>query len=767
MGKDKRENKTTPGIGRWWRSLRSRRHPNLFSATVSLTQVLGAGQSILMVSLVVTASLVALRKLTWTESLELSAYDQLIQWQTPQAPDPRLLIVGITEKDIQNYQRYPLPDDIIHQLLLKLEAHQPRVIGLDIYRDIPQPPGREALMAYLQEKSDRLVTICQLSKSQEDIGVPPPAGLSSKQLGFADLVIDRDGVIRRSLLLAVPLSSSPCQVQQSFALQLTRFYLQKENLEAVISSDGILFLGSLPLTRLQQNTGGYQGVEDQGYQILLKYHSPHGIAQKVTLTEVLADRVDPSWIRDRLVLIGVTAPSLNDYFYTPYSSSLHTNHQMSGVEIHAQMVSQLLHAVLNDDPLMGGWSEGQETLWIWGWAWVGGLLSWKLRHPLYLSGGMALAIVALLGATWIGFEFSLWIPLFSPALGLLMTSSGVFAYSAYQTQKTQELMLLRVQQQQKDLELLKTLLEENTQFSAQTQLNPEEVTQPFDEDVTQLAPENVQDWTAPHEALLGGRYHIIKVLGAGGFGQTYLAEDIQRPKHPECVIKHLRPMQTEGNFFQVAQRLFRTEAEILEVLGQHEQIPRLFAYFEEYQEFYLVEEYIPGHGLSEEIQENHPLEVSEVLKLMVEILEVLCFVHQYQVIHRDIKPSNIIRRERDRRLCLIDFGAVKQFAPDLDETTERFTVAIGTKGYAAPEQMIGQPRLCSDVYSVGMIGIHALTGIAPQKLRQDWSSGGVVWHHLVPESDVPLMDILDRMVAYHFRDRYPSAREALNDLKQI
>jgi len=729
--------------------------------------------SVVIVTLTTTVLVVALRELGWTESPELSIYDQFTQWNAIAQPDDRLLIVEITEQDIQAQQRYPLSDETIYELLQKLETHGARVIGLDIYRDIPQNPGREQLMTYLQAENNPIVTVCQLSKGEDDIGVPPPPGVANKHLGFADLVVDEDGVIRRSLLWGQPLPSSECQVKQSFSLQLMRHYLQYENIAAKISQ-GTLMLGSVPLSRLQPNTGGYQDIDAQGYQILLNYHSPHNIARTVTLMDVLQDKVDPSWIRDRMVLIGVTAPSLNDFFYTPYSRKQDINHQMAGVEIHAQMISQLLGIALDGQSPIRTWSDRMEILWILAWAAVGAGLSWKVAHPLGLSATLAIAVLTLTGSSWGFFQASLWIPLFSPMLGLLISSSSVFGYRSYQTQKLQEQMAARVEQQEQDLKLLQTFLEEQTKGKKFTQLESSENSQTWtqtevdeNEECTQIAPENSEEWTQPM-SLLGGRYHITKVLGAGGFGQTYLAQDMQRPRHPICVIKHLRPLQTDGNFFQVAQRLFKTEAEILEILGQHDQIPQLFAYFEEYQEFYLVEEYIQGNSLSDELHEDRRLEADEVLELILDLLQVLSFVHYYQVIHRDIKPSNIIRRQSDRHLCLIDFGAVKQFSPHLDEETERFTVAIGTKGYAAPEQLMGQPRLCSDIYSVGMIAIHALTGISPQKLRQDWSSGSPIWHHLVSDTvSGELLDILDHMVAYHFRDRYPSAAEAIEALKTI
>ena len=765
----------------WWQKWRSRSDKEALVARFwrspqsKLTRLASVGQSIILISLAATSSLGILRTLGWTEGAELLAYDRFIQWRAIPESDPRLLIVGITEADIQAQQKYPLSDETIDRLLRKLEVYRPRAIGLDIYRDVPQPPGRDRLMEYLQGEEERIVTVCQLSRGSDDIGVPPPPGLRKSNLGFADLAIDEDGVIRRALLAGKPSESSKCQVKSSFALQLVRHYLEPEKIKAKFT-EGTLMLGEVPIPRIRHNTGGYQNVEAEGYDILLKYRSPNNVAKMVSLTDVLQGRIEGDLVRDRIVLIGVVAASTNDFFYTPYSSRRDwgdRNHQMSGVEIHAHIISQLLNTVLNDEPLIGSQSESGELFWIFCWSTAGGLLAWKLRHPLGLLGGTIVAIAGLLGSGFLLFQASIWIPLFSPILGLIIAGSGVLAYRAYHSQKLEQQMTERVKQQNRDLHVLQRLLEQSeqpTETDPSHNLEVTDITQSHededDDDATKIA--DAGEWERPM-TLLGGRYHIITVLGAGGFGQTYLAEDIQRPKHPSCAIKHLRPMHVEGKLFEVAQRLFSTEAEILEILGKHEQIPQLFAYFEECQEFYLVQEYIQGTGfnreLDTELEKHEKLSVDRVVEIVRDLLEILTFIHHYQVIHRDIKPSNIIRRHSDGKLCLIDFGAVKQFSPQLDEKTERFTVAIGTKGYAAPEQLMGQPRLCSDIYAVGTIAIYALTGVPPQKLRQDWSTGNVIWHHLAEEMDVELMDIIDKMVAYHFRDRYSSATEVLEALK--
>ena len=160
--------------------------------------------------------------------------------------------------------------------------------------------------------------------------------------------------------------------------------------------------------------------------------------------------------------------------------------------------------------------------------------------------------------------------------------------------------------------------------------------------------------------LLGGHYRVVQDLQEGGLAKTYIAEDHHRPGHPKCAVKFLKPASKESDFLPTARRLFNQEAEILEKLGQHDQIPRLLAYFEENQEFYLVQEFIEGHPLSQELPQGHCWRERKVVQMLQDILLTLEFVHSYGVIHRDIKPNNLIRRQRDGRLGLIDFGAVKQ-----------------------------------------------------------------------------------------------------------
>lgn len=715
-------------------------------------------QPVLIASVAVTLLVFAGRQLKVLQAPELGTYDQLMQWRTPAEPDPRLLIVAVTETDIQAVGRWPLSDETIYQLLQKLEQYQPRAIGLDIYRDVPQLPGREALISHLKQ-SDRTIAICKLSEGNKDIGVASPPEIPIERLGYSDFVIDSDGIIRRALLIGQPPTESSCQTPFSFSFQLARRYFNAKDIDIKFTEADELQIGSVLFPRLQNNTGSYQDVDAEGYQILLNYHSPRQVARQVTLSQVLEDKIEPEWIRDRLILIGVTAPSIDDAFYTPYSPRERELHKMPGVVVHAQILSQLLSVVLDKRSLLWTWSEGVEWLWIWGWSLVGGCLAWKIKHPLMLVGAGVVATFALFGVSWGLFLQAGWVPLIAPALSLIGTGSTILAYSSYQMQQEQQKIASRVQEQQHHIALLHTMLEEVTE-----EFDSAIATTELPNELVSIVPSCPEILTSQN--LLAGRYQILNLLGAGGFGHTYLAEDTQRPGHPECVIKHLMPARTDERFFQIARRLFHTEAEILEILGKHDRIPQLFAYFEEDREFYLVEEFIQGHPIAQEIPLDRRLPESQIVYLLVEILEVIAFIHDRQVIHRDIKPSNIIRREQDEQLCLIDFGAVKQMSAHTDLNEDDFTVAIGTKGYAAPEQLAGHPRLSSDIYSLGMIGIQGLTGIPPCQLRQDSETGNILWRHLVsvqPE----LADIIDKMVCYHFNERYQSAKTALQELKKI
>lgn len=267
---------------------------------------------------------------------------------------------------------------------------------------------------------------------------------------------------------------------------------------------------------------------------------------------------------------------------------------------------------------------------------------------------------------------------------------------------------------------------------------------------------------------LGGRYQIVQPLAQGGFGRTFKAQDLHMPGHPLCVVKQLKPQVSSAEELRVARRLFDTEAQVLYQLGSHPQIPTLLAHFEENQEFYLAQELIQGHALTEE-RLGQPWTEAQVVAFLGDLLGVLAFVHAKGVIHRDLKPSNLIRRRADHRMVLIDFGAVKQVSTQLQSQRSGLshTISIGTQGYMPSEQLAGRPHFSSDLYAVGMLGIQALTGYAPTDLHPDPQSGELDWRGYAPQRCPALLDFLDRLVRYDFRARYRHGTEALAALRQL
>jgi CHASE2 domain-containing sensor protein/tRNA A-37 threonylcarbamoyl transferase component Bud32 len=672
----------------------------------------------------------------------------MIQMRKDSEPDPRILVVAVTEEDIQKLKQWPLSGEILDKLFTKLESYQPRAIGLDIFRDLRVEPGHDKLLKHLQQ-SDRIVSVCKHSDSINP-ATPPPGETEPYQVGFSDIVTDADNIIRRNLLYLNPGASSPCKTPYSLSLQLALRYLG--NIQPKLTPEGDLQIGNTEFKRLQNNSGAYQNADTNGYQILLNYRSAKNAAKQVSLSDVLSDKIDASLVKNRVVIIGATAPSLRDFFNTPYSSGMKDNREMPGVFIHAQSVSQILSAVVDKKPLFWFWSQWGEVAWIWVWTLTGGLIAWRILHPLYLGVAGGVSLGALFGSNFVIFNQAGWIPVVSPALGWVLAVGSVITYNAYQVRQQQAKIARRVQEQEEAIALLQTLLKEGTKQDENKQTND------LSEEITVLD-------TSQSGSLLDSRYRIIKSVGSGGFGKTYLVEDTKRPGNPQCVLKHLQPARQDSQFLDVARRLFKTEAEILELLGKHNQIPQLLAVFEENQQFYLVQEFIDGHDFNDELPLGQRLSETQVIEVLKDVLKVLSFVHSHGVIHRDIKPSNLIRRKRDRRLVLIDFGAVKQIQNKHREE-ENQTIAIGTAGYAPPEQLMGQPRLNSDIYALGMIGIQALTGIAPRKLERDKTTNTLIWQSQVQTSK-EFAVILDKMVAFDANKRYQSVEEVLQNLERL
>lgn len=402
-----------------------------------LPALLSFGGNVVLTSVVVSGLTIGLQQAGILEGLELGLFDWMMQSRPEEKPDQRFLIVGITEEDIQRRKEFPIYDGTLADLLTKLEQQQPRAIGLDILRDVPQGPaqGRIKLEQVLSQ-SDRIVTVCKMS-SADNPGVRPAPGTPDELVGIADIAIDSGGITRRSVLISSPQkyksqlpdkhicndANSENQLT-SLSLQMALLYLQQENqpIEPELAEDGNnIKLGNIILRRLTSTSGGYAKADTSDYQLLINYRSGNNAFKIVSVSDVLENKVRSEDIKDKVVLIGYTSQQAKDDFYTPYSVSSTDNQKMSGVVIHAHSTSQIISAVLDQRPLFWFWADWQEGLWIFSWALTGATLAWGLRNPWLLLVGAGSGIVILVGSSYWVFIQASWMPILTPLSGFILS----------------------------------------------------------------------------------------------------------------------------------------------------------------------------------------------------------------------------------------------------------------------------------------------------------------------------------------------------------
>lgn len=393
--------------------------------------LLEMGRPVLLTSLTVAGLVVGLRAVGLFERPGLALYDQFVRLQPDRGPDERLLVVGIDEADLQRLGEWPISDATLAQALEALQGDQPRVIGVDILRDIPIGVGRAELIAQLQRPN--VVIVCKVN-SASDPGVPPPAELPRESAVFADLAVDPGGTLRRSLLYLNPPpladSSAPVHacntpetlVSLSFGTALT--YLANEGITPAFAEDSLL-LGETPFPSLTPGFGSYQDADVLGYQVMLRYRAEEDSVPVVSFTDVLAGQVAAGQVRDRIVLIGYTTPLAKDDFYTPYSIGRDDQQQMPGVIVHAQATSQLLGAVLDGQPLVRDWPLAMEIAWIGGWTLIAGGVAWSVKRPSRFVLGILILGGAAYGAALLLFVQGVWVPIVPVLASVVLTASGV------------------------------------------------------------------------------------------------------------------------------------------------------------------------------------------------------------------------------------------------------------------------------------------------------------------------------------------------------
>jgi CHASE2 domain-containing sensor protein len=405
------------------------------------------GKSAISIAILVSLLIILLKSLGWFQPLELKLFDRLMQARPTIAPDERIIIVGITETDIDKYQQYPFSDALLAQLLEKIKAQSPKVIGLDLFRDIPVPPGNEQIKEIFQS-TPNLIGIGSAEGDKDDgyfttVNFPPILSEKSKrnnfdfsQIQIADvgLFVDDDEIVRRGILYP---SDDPQSI--SFSIPNLGFLVACRYLELspqISPNKDSLRLGRTVFPSFRSNDGGYVRGIDTGFQIIINWRGPAESFKQVSFSEVIEERVDPTLFKDRIVLIGATAPTLSlDAHNTPYSLGQgETPKPTYGVEIQANLASQIVSAVRDNQPLIQVWSELFENFWIFLWSFPALVCGWIYRNlPTFSLSGVLLGAAFILTfflvvIAYVTFLKSYWIPLAPCLFSLWMTTLGSIAY---------------------------------------------------------------------------------------------------------------------------------------------------------------------------------------------------------------------------------------------------------------------------------------------------------------------------------------------------
>lgn len=383
----------------------------------------------LLTSVGVTGCIIVLRMAGLLQNWELSALDYLMRVRPKFPTDERIVIVGIDEPDLRAVGKFPIPDAQIAELIQRLVVAKPRAIGLDIYRDLPIEPGHTTLSQQFQS-IPHLIGIEHIADT-EGPEIPSPPALPKDQVGFNNVVHDADDKVRRGLLYSFAKDQE--DARPSFALALSLIYLQRDGItpDAATDHTGDLQLGSTVFRRFMPYDGGYVHADNGGYQILLNPRGPANSFQRVTMTEVLQGKVPVEVFRDRIVLIGYTAISMNDFALMSYSSHLIGAPQsVPGVELHANIISQIISAAKGEQTLIHTWPEPLEWIWIAAWAWVAALISWNLRSLKLALPALGSSIIIVGVVTQGALLQGWWIPVIPPMLAIAGSASVITLHIA-------------------------------------------------------------------------------------------------------------------------------------------------------------------------------------------------------------------------------------------------------------------------------------------------------------------------------------------------
>jgi len=399
----------------------------------------------IFISLLITIILTTIQSTGILQNLELIALDHSFQNRKLEKPDERFMIVSINESDLQQLKQWPLSDELLAKVLTNIENQKPRIIGLDIYRDLTVEPGHEKLVKVLQD-SPNIIGVRKIINDTYSTSIAPNPILAAKnQIVANDIVVDNDGVIRRGILYPKTSGSSDNDILPSLGLASAMSYLEAKGIVPEYGEKGSLKLGKVVFVPFEASDGGYVNADANGYQILLNYRGPAESFPNIPLTDVLYNRIPPNAMRDRIVLIGAYAASLNDKFYTPYSRKLGTTPiRTPGVEIQANLASQIISSVIDNRHLIKTLLFPLEELWLLLWVTVTCQITWQCRSQ---KKSILLASIATLILLFIcyylsqyAFSKGWWISCIPPIIGIVIstitTLSAVYLIKLKQTVKS-------------------------------------------------------------------------------------------------------------------------------------------------------------------------------------------------------------------------------------------------------------------------------------------------------------------------------------------
>lgn len=723
----------------------------------------------ILVSLLVSGIVAGLRHVGLFEGIELWNYDQLVKLRSQSKPDPRILLVAVDDSALKRLNSDKVSDQALTQVLQTLEKYQPRVIAVDLIRDVPIGEGREGLINYLNSlyeplpgKIKPIIMTCQLPSAEQPEGIDPPPLLDpDSAVGFANIEVDPDQVIRRVPISSIPTPNAPQNSQNSNLIQdttktnclvpfslgfLTSLrYLQQENITVNQTKDKLFQLGEVVFRPPTQSAGAYRNLDPSLYQIILDYRLSNPV-ESISFAKVFDGEIQPQQVKDKIILIGYTTK--DDVHLTPYG-------MMPGVLVHAQVINQVLSNVLDKRAQVWYFPEPIEWLWLLTWGVAGGIIAWKCRHnwQFYLIEGAAIAI--LLVTTFTLFTQEGWIPLIPTLLTLI--ASTVVVRTVPQLKPTPEFspdskpLPINYPSNSSAPKLQDTVVEpsylredkairptntESQESKAQPVVDKIPIINPIDLPTSGSRREFVRNDTYIGQRLgEGGRYRIEEHLGGGGMGQVYLASDTRLRDRPVAIkVMTIYSSLNNDNFI----RRFQREAEFMATFRSMNIVKiNDFGLTGEDSPFqgapFYVMEYLEGTTLTQLLEMARKLTIEQAIPIIRQICAGLKEAHQMGIAHRDLKPDNIYLMTHaalGEIVKILDFGIAKIIRDETQEQTTHTLTAIGafigTYRYASPEQCLGDFRIDhrTDIYSLGVLMYEMLSGTNPYNIESTQNTQG-------------------------------------------